>query len=235
MPGPRALACACALAWPVLAVAVPPDARLVLAPGAERFLKPGFSPADVVANPPGLVRAELLPSGEILVEPLAGARGPVAIFAIGSEAAFVWDACVSDDPARDCPRETSVDAARAACPSLGTVVEDGKSIVTATITSERCLDALRASLAHATVSPFALRFVLEEQPAQVLYRRVLGALKADPVTSGMRAGFLGATLHLSGSLTREGVSRAVVVAWREVPGRLSFETAARIAPRKAVR
>ena len=69
----------CSLSLPALAL--PPDARLELTGKAPRIEKidDGFTAVEV--DDPKVVRAELLPSGELLLEPLAAGEAHVFLFA----------------------------------------------------------------------------------------------------------------------------------------------------------
>jgi hypothetical protein len=58
---------------PAQAMAAPPDVRLVLSPGAPRIDKVTSDFTAVVVEAPAALRAEILPAGELLLEPVAGA------------------------------------------------------------------------------------------------------------------------------------------------------------------
>ena len=69
------------LSFAAPALALPPDARLELSGKAPRIEKidDGFTAVEV--DDPRVVRAELLPSGELLLEPLAAGEAHVFLFA----------------------------------------------------------------------------------------------------------------------------------------------------------
>jgi len=212
-----------ALLLPALAAAVPPDARITIAPGTERILKSPIPVDAVVSDPPGLVVAERLPGGEVLVTASAERRGDAVVLAAGATRVYAWDVCVGEPPGTACTRETKPEQARSACPDVARATEDGSPVVQATVKDARCLDALLAALAHAAVPPAALRLTLEEDAFLTMARRVSQAISGDPRTKGLRAGFSGATLRLEGRAGREARALALLAAWRQVPGVLSVE------------
>lgn len=203
------------------ASALVPSARVALAPGEDRFLKPGFAAVSVVVDPPGRVTAEPMPAGEIYVTVPADAKGPFRLLAIGRDRAAPFDLCVGESSA--CPATTHVAAAKAACPDLEERPDDGPNRWFVTVRDERCLEALRTSLEHAEMSPDRLRLMLEEQSATSLVRSVLAEIAADRTCAGLTAGFYGPTLMLSGKASRAAVDRAVWIAHRMMPASLSFD------------
>lgn len=218
----KALAFALWLAAPAVALAVPPDARLLLAPGEQRFLKLHFAPKAVVVEPRGALQAESFGLPELFLSAPRPTKGPAYVFASGSDGVYVIDVCVEDDPAA-CPAETSLDSAKAACPGLRRASEDGEPVWQADVKSASCLDALRAALSHATVPARELRLVLDEAPAAEMYKRIYAALAADADTAHLRASFYGATMRLQGEATLAQVARAAALAWPHTLGRLTFE------------
>jgi hypothetical protein len=214
----RAAALAAGIGLAGAAGAVPPDARLTLQPGSEKFLRAPVDLVDVVAEPAGVVSAEVLPSKEIFVTVPPAATGAATLIAVGSDRLYAWDVCVGR-----CPAETNIAAARSACPTLAQVTEDGQPLWTATVKDVRCLDALRNALSHATIPLKQLRFNLEENVAVEFFRRVEKAISDDPATHGLVASYYGATLKLSGEVPRSAVTRAVVHAWFETIGSVSFD------------
>lgn len=204
--------------------AVPPDARVVMAPGTERFLRAGFVVTDVAVDPPGRLEAELLPSEEILVTvPADAALEQATVLAIGVDRIHAFEVCVSRAKGADCPPPTSVFEAKKACPDLSEGREDGETVVTGTVRDVPCLDALRAALARAELPPGSLRLVLEETPARAFFGRVTERIKNDPEARGLKAAYYGATLRLQGNVPRAAVRRALVHAYRETVGRVSYE------------
>lgn len=214
---------AATIALSLTAAAVPPDARLVLAPGAEKFLKTRFRVDTVLVEPEGLVHAEGLPANEVYVTVPPGAKGAGLVLAIGLDRVFAWDLCVGDP--RDCPSETVITTARAACPGLAQITDDGKQLWTATVKDVACLNALRDALAHAGFPGDRLRLVLEETAARAFYQRVGDGIAKDPACKGLVSGYYGATLKLSGRAPRRAVDRAVLHAYAETVGRVSFDAA----------
>lgn len=229
---PLALALTAALATPLLlapsASAVPPDERLVVAPGSDRFLRARFVVTDVAVEPEGRVQVELLPTEEILLTvPKDAKEGEVLVLAVGVDRVRAFDLCISGSDAgtrsERCPRSGGLASATQACPGLKKGVEDGAPIYEATIATEACLTALRDALAHSDEDPGSLRFMLEEAPAQVFFDRVLKRIQADPKTRGLDAAYYGATLRLKGTVPREAVGRALIHAYRETVGRVSYD------------
>lgn len=209
----------CALAVP--AWALPHDARVKLSPGTERFLKAGFPLVSAVVDPPGAFQAEGLGSGEVYVTIPPGAKGPATLLAVGADRLFAWDVCIGEDPA--CAAASPILAARSACPDLREITDDGKNYWAATLKDAKCLEALRTALAHADVPGEKLRLVLEEGVSLPLFRQVSESITKDPLCAGLTAGFYGPTLKLSGKAPRKAVDHALLVAFRAMPGRLSFD------------
>jgi hypothetical protein len=80
----RALCCAALLAvlLPVPAArAAPPDARIAIVLGAPRIERVGSEFTVVEVDEPGVLRAELLPSGELLLEPQRAGAALVFLYA----------------------------------------------------------------------------------------------------------------------------------------------------------
>ena len=87
----------------------------------------------------------------------------------------------------------------------------------------KCFLALRDALAHASIPPGDLQLVLEDDAAKTFFVRAETAIATDPLTKGLKAGYYGATLQLDGVATRAQVSRAVLLAYRETLGRVSYD------------
>lgn len=216
------LACALVAGVAPAAAAYPYDARLTLAPGAERFLKVRFSITGVAVDPPGAVAIDVLPSDEVFVTVPQDAHGAATLLVAGVDRAMAWELCLEADPA-GCPPKTDPLAARADCPDLATRREDGGVVWEAKVATPACFASLRRHFARAEVDPGALRLLLEEAGARDLFGTVERAVAADPLTKGLALSWLGPTLILSGPAARETVARALVHLFRAVVGRVSYD------------
>ena len=200
------------------AVALPADARLSLPPGGEKFLKAPIELLDVVTDPEGVITAEVLPSKEIFISATEGAKGSTTLIAIGPDLIFAWDVCVGG-----CPPETPIATAKAVCPDLKQESDDGKMIWNAVVKDQKCFDALRTALAHTALRPQDLHFLLEEDVGMAFFRRVSAKVAADPKAKGLTAGYYGPTLKLTGDVPRSAVARAIVHAYAETLGAISYD------------
>jgi hypothetical protein len=200
------------------AAALPPNVRITIPPGTDKFLRVPFDVLDLVSEPEGVISAELLPSKEIYVTARAGAQGSASLLAMGADGLFAADICVTK-----CPAETHILAAKPACPDLAQVSEDGKSLWNVNVKDLHCLDALRDALAHTSMPKQQLHIVLGQDATTAWIHRVLQAIAADPRTAGVHAGYGYATLTLTGEATRAAVSRALVHAYLETVGSVSFD------------
>lgn len=211
-----AIALVCLVSPP--AGALPADARLTIPAGTEKFLRSPIELTDVVTDPEGVITAEVLPSKEIFISAAAGAKGSTTLIAVGQDEIYAWDVCVSG-----CPADTSIQTAKAVCPDLKQESDDGKQIWSATVKDQKCYDALRAALAHSTLHPQDLHMVLEEDVAIAFFRRVSAKVAADPRAKGLTAGYYGPTLKLTGEVPRSAVARALVHAYSETLGAISYD------------
>ena len=201
-----------------VAHAVPPDARFTLAPGAEKFLRLPPETIDIVTDPAGLLTAEVLPSGELYVTASPTAKGSATLLAVAADRVYAWDVCIGK-----CADETNIASAKKSCPDLAQTSEDGHPVWSVTIKDGACLEALRQALSHTTIPAQQLHLVLEEGPAMVFFARVAQAVKADAKSSGITASYYGATLMLRGQATQAAVSRAVLHAYYETVGHVSYD------------
>lgn len=215
--------------WASSAAAVPPDERIVLGPGMDRFLKVEFMVTGVISDD-SLVEAELLPSEEIFVTAAEDRSGTATVLAVGVDRIHAWEICVSHRPAKECPPGSDPLRLKKSCPDLAEGKEDGQRVIRATVRDDACYDALVKGLAHADVPPGQLRLLLEEKPANTFFSRVLQAIRADPGTKGLEAGYYGATLKLSGTVPREAVHRALLHAYRHTVGRVSYDDRTELPP-----
>lgn len=203
--------------------AVPPDERLVLAPDTFKFIKPPFDLIGVAAEPQGFVQVEILPAGEILITAPADAKNGSfgTVIAFGSGKVYAREICVGS-----CPATTEIASAKAACPSLNATKEDNDPVWVANVKDSKCFAALKQALEHATVPVDSLRLTLEENVANEFIKRVLADLSADPKTKDLKAGYYGATLMLKGETTTPVLGRALLHAYRNTIGRVSYDDSA---------
>jgi hypothetical protein len=216
---PGALALASLLSLAAVPVrALPPDARLVLAPDSVKFIHPTFVLTGVASEPEGFVQVEILPGKEILITVPPGAKGVGTVMAFGSNRVFAWDVCVGP-----CLAETTLASAKDACPKLA---ESSEHVWAATVHDAKCTAALRQSLAHATVAVDKLQFSLDEPAALAFFKDVQAAIARDPKTKGIKAGYLGPTLQLSGEATTAALGRVLLHAYAHTVGRVTYDDSA---------
>jgi hypothetical protein len=200
------------------ALALPPNVRLTLPPGGEKFFRVPFDVVDLVSEPEGVVSAELLPSKEIYITARPGAQGSTSLLVVGADGLFAADICVTK-----CLPDTNIQSAKAACPTLAQATEDGKPVWNVDVKDVKCLDALRDALAHAMMPKEQLHIVLEETVYHAWVQRILSAITADKRTAGVDAAYGFATLTLKGEAPRSAVSRALVHAYLQTVGSVSFD------------
>lgn len=193
--------------------------------GAALSAKPG----DGLSKPSGVKNGtvptvELLPAEEIFLQiPENTPAGQALVLAVGSDRLKAFDICISHHDGQDCPRPPADESWSKACPKVKEVLDDGKRITAGDIESVTCLDALKAGLAHSYDPPSSFRFILHEVPATVFYQRVLEKIRNDPKTQGLSASYFGATLVLKGKVSRAAISRALLHAYRETVGSVSYD------------
>lgn len=99
---------AAALAGLLLAAAparaAPPDRRLQLDRRTPRIEKLATAAGAVLADPPGVVQAELLPTGELLLEPKG--EGEARVFLFARREVRVWEVAVGRPPTAPAPAPT---------------------------------------------------------------------------------------------------------------------------------
>lgn len=209
---------AVALTVPVAATALPADGRVTMTAGSEKFFRAPIEATDVVVEPAGVITAELMPSKEILVTAPADAKGWTSLVVVGSDLIYTWEICIAK-----CPAETTIESAKPACPDLAQVTEEGKKIWTATVKTEKCLNALLAGLVHANLTDRSLELTLQDDAAAAFYRSVEKKIADDPLTHGVTAGYYGATLELTGEAPRSAVAHAIAHAYLGTAGAVSFD------------
>lgn len=206
------------------ALAVPPDARLTLAPGRDQFLRTHFRIDSVLVEPAGLVHAEGLPANEVYVSAPKDAHGAGLLLVIGLDRLFAWDLCVATNP-KDCPAQSDILQAKSACPDLAHKTDDGKPVWTATVQKPDCLEALQRVLVHAEPQS-QLELTLDESVADDFFRGVTATISRDPACAGLTAGYYGATLKLTGAAPRGAIDHALLDAYRQTVGHISYDASA---------
>jgi hypothetical protein len=223
----KALTAALGLLLPAIAHALPPNAQLQLAPGADRFVRAPIDVTDVVTEPESALTAEVLPSKEILVTAKPDAKGSATLLALGLDRVYAWDVCIGK-----CPAATNIVSAKSACPGLDQVKDDKRSVWAVTVKDTRCLEALRDALVHATIGPSWLQVSLEEKPAVEFFQTVEKQIASDPRAKGVQAMYYGPTLKLTGEATSAAVARAVMHAWQLTVGDVAFDNQTTAPPKE---
>lgn len=216
----RALAALALAMAPQVALAVPADAHLILAPGTDRFLPVDFAVEGVFARPEGAVHVEAMPAGEVFVR--AQAPGEVLVFAYSAYRLHAWTVCVADDAA-DCPPPSDPKLAAKACPGFGPAKEDDQTVWKGAVKTAACHAALVEHLRHARLSARDLRLVMEDAGFRALFESVVAAVAKEPSLATMKVAFMGPTLSLTGKATRAALENLLFIAWQRTPASVSFD------------
>ncbi len=197
------------------AAAAPADRRIELAPGETRIERFG-APAHLYVDRLDIVRAELLPSEEVLLETLG--TGTATLFFHGDGWLRVWRIYVgtAPDPAA---RAAALAAVQKAC-SGARLSEPPFQI---RITDRICHEKTVALGAHALVEEIELTFDAAGLRAQIEAQE--GAIRAvHPELASLRLFYLGGTLGIEGTVPTTADLEAVVrAAWSKSAGRLLLD------------
>jgi hypothetical protein len=196
-------AAALALLFAGAAQAAPPDARLAFTGQKPRIEKidTGFSAVEV--DPPALVRAELLPTGELLLEPRGA--GVARVFLFARRLVRVLE--VAFDAALPAPSDAVVPA----------VCGDARE---AKLSTAACYAAWRDKLLHASAAELpALTWELDGLRAQAA--AVQAALDAAGIKLTAQVSAYG--LKLKGDAEDPARRKALMAAWPAVIGPLRID------------
>lgn len=210
-------------ACPFVALAVPADEHLVVAPGGGRFLPIDFKLEGAFVHPRGDVEVEpMLDTNELFLQASSKAPAHAFVFAYSAYRLHAWSVCVASDP-KKCPPASNPALASSACPGFGPAKEDGKPVWQGLVANEKCLNALLKHLKDARTSARDLRLVLEEGAARALFGSITAAIAREPSLSQVKVSFLGPTLNVSGKASREALETLLHLAWQRTPGSVSFD------------
>jgi hypothetical protein len=192
-----ALAALLCLAPP--ARAIPPDARLALEGKKPHIEKLDGSFASIDTSDEQVVRAELLPSGELLLEPRG--RGQARVFLFARRLVRVIEVAVDE------PLPEPAPAPSGAC---------ARPVIDA-----RCYTSWRARLAHLPASQApALQYELEGLQAEA---KAAGELLAQAGLGQVRVSRSAWGVRLSGARDAREKRRALAAVYGAVLGALRFE------------
>lgn len=218
----RALAALALAASSQVALAVPADAHLVIAPGTDRLLPVDFAVQGVFARPQGAVQVETMPAGEVYLRVPADAPDEVLVFAYSAYRLHAWTVCVAADEA-DCRPASDPKKAAKACPGFGPATEDDRPVWKGAVKTAACHAALVEHLRRARISARDLRLVMEDDGFRAMFQGIVAAVAKEPSLATMKLAFMGPTLSLTGKATRAGLETLLFLTWEHTPASVSFD------------
>ena len=197
------------------AAAAPADRRIELAPGETRIERLG-APAHIYVDRLDIVRAEMLPSEEVLLETLG--TGIATVFFHGDGWVRAWRiySGTSPDPQA---RQAALAEVERACPDA----ELSAPPFRVRITDPNCHEKIVALGEHIVADELELTFDAAGLRAQIKAQEK-AIHRARPDQGPLRLFYLGGTLGIEGTLqTPEDVEAVVRAAWSKSAGRLLLD------------
>jgi hypothetical protein len=210
-----------ALLVPALAFAWPVDMAFDVPEGGHHFQR--VAPIGwVETEDPSIATAEVLPSGEVLIE--GKAVGSTLLLAEAEGKFAVWRIRVVGKSERAQPKPAqgaAWEAARKACPGMAEGDGEGPKL-RVTVKDESCRRALRTLFEGDAYLARDLELVFEVPALQAQLGAMEQALKAAKL-EGLHARYVGAGLVLTGTATEAEFRRALLLLFRQAVGRVSLE------------